>query len=53
MTKPLSNYQILKEMIANACIKGKDSLNLTNEQVESAIGDVKENLFEILGYVEN
>lgn len=49
----LSNYQILKEMIANACIKGKDALNLTNEQVESAISDVKENLFEILGYVEN
>lgn len=40
-------------MLANTCIKGKDSLNLTNEQIETAMGEVKESLFDILGYVEN
>ena len=47
------NFQFGKDIIENACVKCKASLNLTEEQIEVILGDVKERIYQVIGDVPN
>lgn len=51
MNKRLTDYKIFKDILRNDCVKAKASLDLTEEQIETALGETKENVFEIVGDV--
>ena len=47
------NFRFGKDLIENACIKCKASLDLTEEQIETILVDVKERIYEVIGDVPN
>jgi len=53
MAKGLSNYRIFQDLVRNTCVKGKASLNLTDEDLASVLHDAEVNIEEIVGDVEN
>ena len=47
----LNNYDFFKDTLRNTIVKGATLFNLTPEQIQHALGEMEENVIEIVGDV--
>jgi len=52
LSSKINNYSFFKDTLRNTIVKGVTLFNLTPEQIKHALGEMEENVIEVVGDVE-